>query len=154
MFGFLSASVFCLFRCCAKYVPGTLPYRTAVESTTLCKTPLCLLRKQLHLPHSNDLPARPRGVYYVFCPYEQDLNFFFVLYLSSSRLHGVRTAVLLCLFTPSHLSSRTNYLLIESPAFTFPILGLPSYAQKFFRCEPIFDPLRIYLLQYISTSTE
>ena len=40
----------------------TCTYSTHI-STFLCKAPLCLLRKQIHLPHPNDFRARPRGVY-------------------------------------------------------------------------------------------
>ena len=47
-------NLFCC--CCAKHVPTH-------TSTFICKAPLCLLRKLLHLPHSASLPARPWGVY-------------------------------------------------------------------------------------------
>ena len=52
-----------------------------------CKAPLYLPRKQLHLPYSNDLPARPRGDYPlqniwgggVYCVAGAFFTFFFVL---------------------------------------------------------------------------
>ena len=41
------------------YVPAVPTYQLSYR----CQAPLCLLRKQLHLAHSDDLPARARAVY-------------------------------------------------------------------------------------------
>ena len=51
----LPSSVLC---CCSKYVM----YPTHIK-TFLCKAPFACF-EQLHLPHSDDLPARPRDI----CP--------------------------------------------------------------------------------------
>ena len=44
-------------------VPTHIQYVPCMIPTFLRKAPLCLFRKQLHLQHSSDLPARPRGAH-------------------------------------------------------------------------------------------
>ena len=64
MFGSLSASDFAVISQ-NMYLPYMLWYLVPGINFQLSnvKHPICLLRKQLHLPYSNDLPGRPRGVY-------------------------------------------------------------------------------------------
>ena len=38
-------------------------YLATYQRSCLCNALICLLRKQLDLPHLDDMPARPRGVY-------------------------------------------------------------------------------------------
>ena len=62
MFGSLSASDLVLRLLRKTWVPNSLPTKSTFHRRF--KAPLRLLRKQLHLPHSHDLPARPRSVYH------------------------------------------------------------------------------------------
>ena len=52
---FFSSQYFKSYRPKAKW--------THCPARTICEATLCLLRKRLHLPHSNALPARSPGVY-------------------------------------------------------------------------------------------